>query len=265
MALSKDDKNRIVEVIKVCLRSKFENYKPETDNMPFHYRLLGKDRMALFSFIQSLNTTFGASIYEPVALELARPTFKEVHCQYELGKTITSGAQNEIQKIMNNLSVGGDVNKKEETEQIRNAAQKGKQNSLRSVKVDLFLISKSNEVFMFDLKTVKPNKGDFISYKRNMLEWLAIYFFKNPQAKVNTLISIPYNPYEPEPYKRWTMKGMLDLKNEVKVADEFWDFLAGKGTYNELLDCFETAGIELRPEIDNYFSKFNNSFGKRGS
>ncbi|MDR0411845.1 MAG: TdeIII family type II restriction endonuclease, partial [Treponema sp.] len=27
--------------------------------MPFHYRLLGRDRMALFSFIQSLNTTFG--------------------------------------------------------------------------------------------------------------------------------------------------------------------------------------------------------------
>lgn len=52
------------------------------------------------------------------------------------------------------------------------------------------------------------------------------------------------------------MRGMLDLKNEVMVADEFWDFLAGKGTYNKLLDCFETAGIELRPEIDSYFSKF---------
>ena len=110
---------------------------------------------------------------------------------------------------------------------------------------------------MFDLKTVKPNKGDFISYKRNMLEWLAMYFFQNPKAKAHTLISIPYNPYEPKPYVRWTMKGMLDLSKEVKVGEEFWDFLAGKGTYKNLLDCFEQAGIELRPEIDNYFSKFN--------
>jgi type II restriction enzyme len=109
---------------------------------------------------------------------------------------------------------------------------------------------------MFDLKTVKPNKGDFISYKRNMLEWLAVYFYQHPKAKVNTLISIPYNPYEPAEYKRWTMKGMLDLKKEVKVAAEFWDFLAGAGTYTDLLDCFEQAGIELRPEIDKHFDKF---------
>lgn len=89
-----------------------------------------------------------------------------------------------------------------------------------------------------------------------MLECLAVYFYQHPKAKVNTLISIPYNPYEPNPYVRWTMKGMLDLKEEVKVAEEFWDFLAGKGTYTTLLDCFEQAGIELRPEVDKYFSRF---------
>lgn len=257
VSLSKMYKGHITETIKVCLRGKFQNYKPETDNMPFHYRLLGKDRMALFSFIQSLNTTFGTSIYEPVAKELAKETFKEVYTQFKLGNIITQDAQHEIQKIMNTLSVGGDVNKTEETERIRRVAQSGKLNELKSVKVDLFLISKKDEVFMFDLKTVKPNKGDFISYKRNMLEWLAVYFYQHPKAEVNTLISIPYNPYEPEPYKRWTMKGMLDLKKEVKVAEEFWDFLAGEGTYKDLLDCFEEAGIELRPEIDAYFAKFN--------
>lgn len=53
------------------------------------------------------------------------------------------------------------------------------------------------------------------------------------------------------------MKGMLDLNEEVKIAEEFWDFLAGKETYKNLLDCFEQAGIELRPEIDKYFAKFN--------
>ena len=124
------------------------------------------------------------------------------------------------------------------------------------MKVDLFLVSKRDEVFMFDLKTVKPNKGDFISYKRNMLEWLAVYFYQHSIAKANTLIAIPYNPYEPQQYARWTMKGMLDLKQEVVVAEEFWDFLGGEGAYTDLLECFEQAGIALRPEIDKYFSKF---------
>jgi len=49
---------------------------------------------------------------------------------------------------------------------------------------------------------------------------------------------------------------MLDINNELKVADEFWDFLGGKGAYQELLDCFERVGIELGPEIDKYFAKF---------
>ena len=251
MTLTKEYKSHIVDTIKNCLRKKFQSYKPETDHMPFHYRLLGKDRMA-----QSLNTTFGTSIYEPVAKELAKTKFKEVYTQYKLGNILTQGAQYEIQKIMNHLSVGGEVDKASEAERIRKVAQSGKQNKLKSVKVDLFLISKQDEVFMFDLKTVKPNKGDFISYKRNMLEWLAVYFFQNPKAKAHTLISIPYNPYEPKPYIRWTMKGMLDLKKEVKVAEEFWDFLAGEGTYQILLECFERAGIELRPEIERYFARF---------
>ena len=43
-----------------------------------------------------------------------------------LVKIITDQAQNEIQEIMNDLSVGGDVNKIEETERIRKVAQKGK-------------------------------------------------------------------------------------------------------------------------------------------
>ena len=256
MALTEEYKKHIVETIKNCLRNKFQNYKPETEYMPFHYRLLGKDRMALFSFLQSLNTTFGVSIYEPVAKELAKTTFKEVHTQYKLGNIITQEAQDEIQKIMNYLSMGGEVDKATETEKIRKVSQLGKQNKLKSVKVDLFLRSNQGEAFMFDLKTVKPNTGNFISYKRNMLEWLAVYFYQYPNAKANTLISIPYNPYEPKPYARWTMKGMLDLKEEVKVAEDFWDFLAGTGTYNNLLDCFEQAGIGLRPEIDRYFAKF---------
>jgi len=50
---------------------------------------------------------------------------------------------------------------------------------------------------------------------------------------------------------------MLDLKNELKVANEFWDFLGGEGIYEDLLKCFERVGIELRNEIDEYFAKYN--------
>lgn len=54
------------------------------------------------------------------------------------------------------------------------------------------------------------------------------------------------------------MKGMLDLDKELKVANEFWDFLGGPKTYNDLLNCFEKVGIEMREEIDDYFKGFAN-------
>ena len=250
------NKKHIAETIKNCLRNKFQNYKPESENMPFHYRLLGKDRMALFSFIQSLNTTFGTSIYEPVAKELAQPNFSFVETQYKLSNKITEEAQKEIQRIINDLSMGKNVDKLEEIERIRKVARSGKVNYLKSTKVDLFLIGKDEKVYMFDLKTVKPNIKEFESYKRTLLEWIASYFYQYPKSTVFTMIAIPYNPYEPKPYARWTMKGMLDLKYEVKVAEEFWDFLSGNGTYQDLLDCFEQAGIELRDEIGQYFAQF---------
>lgn len=93
-------------------------------------------------------------------------------------------------------------------------------------------------------------------HPRTLLEWFAIKLTQDPKSDFMSLIAIPYNPYEPEPYQRWTMKGMLDLNEELKVAEEFWNFLGGEGAYNELLNCFERVGIELRPEIDKYFLKF---------
>ena len=44
-------KTNIENILKESLRNKFQNYNPEPTVMPFHTRLLGKDRMALFSFI----------------------------------------------------------------------------------------------------------------------------------------------------------------------------------------------------------------------
>ena len=107
----------------------------------------------------------------------------------------------------------------------------GSINKLKPLKVDLFVETKEGAQYLFDLKTAKPNIGDFQKHKRTLLEWAGVILSKDATANVHTLIAIPYNPYEPEPYQRWTMKGMLDLPNELKVANEFWDFLGGEGTY----------------------------------
>ena len=171
------------------------------------------------------------------------------------GKQISEQAQFEIQKIMDELTAANKKpNKQKEIEIIRKVCQKGKMRTVKPTRVDVYLESNDGEIYLFDIKTAKPNKGGFKEFKRTLLEWTATVLAENPNAQVNTLIAIPYNPYEPKPYSRWTMAGMLDLEQELKVAEEFWDFLGGNGTYIDLLGCFERAGIELRDEIDVYFS-----------
>ena len=259
MTLTKAQIASVEAVIADSLRTKLAKYKPESKHMPFHYRLLGKDRMALFSFIHSLNTTFGTSIFEPVAAKLAKTRFVKATPQYVVGDSISSHAQDKIQEIINALTTGSDPNKLAEIEQIRSVCQSGKMRRLKPVRVDLCVEDDKGAVFLFDLKTAKPNISNFKDFKRTLLEWCAIALAQNPQLDIHSLIAIPYNPYAPKPYERWTMKGMLDLPQELKVAEDFWDFLGGKGAYQELLNCFEHVGCQLRDEIDTRFARFEGS------
>lgn len=257
MGLTRKQISDVEQILKSSLRKKFQNYNPEPASMPFHTRLLGKDRLALYSFIHSLNTNFGTAIFEPIAVTISGSNFKSAKSHAIAGEYIYEGAQFEIQKIMDSLMTAvASPNKIEEIDTIRKSCQSGSKRKVKLTRVDIQLESKAGELYLIDLKTAKPNAGAFKEFKRTLLEWAASVLASNPKAKVNTLIAIPYNPYEPQPYNRWTMRGMLDLENELKVGDEVWNFLGGEGAYEDLLDCFERVGVELREEIDQYFNKF---------
>jgi len=257
--LTKEQINNIENVLRTALRNKFRKYKPESTEMPFHKRLIGGDRMALFSFIHSLNTNFGTTVFEPVAKALATSSFLEVSSQQIAGTHISSEAKKVVDKIIYELENATNElpNKLNEIEEIRKVCQSGELEPSKFTKVDLKLIDTDGTIYLFDIKTPKANKGGYAEFKRTLLKWAASVLADNPTAKIYTGIALPYNPYHPKPYKRWTMRGMIDLPNELKVAEEFWDFLGGEGAYNDLLDIFERVGIELRAEIDEYFSKFN--------
>lgn len=258
MALTETQILQVETVLKESLRHKFQSYNPEPASMPFHTRLLGKDRMALFSFIHSLNTNFGTSIFEPVAKALAAANFQSATSQQVAGTLISSDAHNLIQNIMDGLATANtSPNKPEEINSIRAVCQSGEMRTVNLTKIDVKVVGHDGAIFLFDIKTAKPNAGGFKEFKRTLLEWVAATLATNPTANVQSLIAIPYNPYEPQPYNRWTMRGMLDLPNELKVANEFWDFLGGEGTYLQLLTIFERVGIELRTEIDAYFARYS--------
>lgn len=259
MALTPHQKTEVSTLLSGQIRRKLSEYTPETNNMPFHTRLLGKDRMALFSFIQSVNTTLGTSVFEQVAVIIAKPHFKQAVNQYkDFNNTISDHAQRAIQEIIDDLkSMSKKPDKPAEIASTLKVSQSGTLKTVKRPRIDLFLETLKGDEYYFDLKTAKPNIGEIVGFKRTLLEWIAMRGAVKPKAKVNTLLAIPYNPYEPEPYARWTFQGMLDLPNELKVAEEFWDFLGGDDTYVQLLKVFEEVGIALRPEIDAKFKSLS--------
>jgi type II restriction enzyme len=256
MSISIKQKQEISFLLKEKIRDKLKNYSPETQAMPFHFRLLGKDRMALYSFIHSVNTMLGQSIFEKVAEIIAAPNFDKAASQYNFKGHLSNKAVLEIDKIMLNLrSAKIQADEPAENQRIKIAANQGKLGNSRKARIDLFVFKKNTEYY-FEIKTVKPNIDVFTKTKEKLLQWKAMRYSTNQDIAVKAYICIPYNPEAPNPYSRWTLQGLYDLKNEVLVAEEFWDFLGGKGTFEELLDIFEQTGIELREEIDKKFAEF---------
>ncbi len=263
MAITSTQRKEVRSLLVTKIRRKLEEYTPETRHMPFHTRLLGRDRMALFSFIQSINTTLGTSVFEEIAVIMARPHFQRAEAQYrELDATISTDAQAVVQSITDELTTGSThPDKRSEIERLRVVARTGRIRAVKKPRVDLFLIDHDGVEHYFDLKTAKPNMDEFKAHKRKLLEWVAFRLHANPAAQVRTALAIPYNPYEPEPYQRWTLAGLYDTPEELLVAEEFWDFLGGKGAYCDLLALFEAVGTELRDQIDACFAQFRSTSG----
>jgi len=262
MSLSPKTKKQITEVLTTTVLDKLQKYRPETAHMPFHHRLLGKDRYAMFSFIQSMNTTFGMSIWEQVAVILVKGAGGEAERQFKLLGEIDAETEKAIANIHYRLRKGEvAANKLAEIEQIRKIIKQGKAKIDPDSVIDLFARLKDTENY-FDITSAKPNMKEFVALKLKLLRWTALRLSQNKKANVITRLAIPYNPYHPEPYERWTLKGLYDLDNgEILVGKEFWNFVADDDIYEELLDIFEDVGNVLRDKIDKKFAEFKSKKG----
>ncbi len=225
--------------------------------MPFHHRLLGKDRYAMFSFIQSMNTTFGISIWEQVAVILAKGAGNYAERQHKLLGEVDEKTEKVIREYHYKLRKGEiTANKINEIEEIRRIIKEGAKKNDPDSTVDLYVKIKNTDNY-FDITSAKPNMKEFIALKLKLLRWTALRLSQEKNTNVFTRLAIPYNPYHPEAYERWTLKGLYDLeRGEILVGEEFWNFVANGEVYGDLLNTFNEVGEKLRDEINKKFEEF---------
>ena len=86
----------------------------------------------------------------------------KVEKQVKPENIITNKAQEVITDIMSNLvSAKVKPDKNKEINMIKKVCREGETKEIKPTRVDIYLEDFDNDIYLIDLKTAKPNKGEF--------------------------------------------------------------------------------------------------------
>ncbi len=245
MGLSADQKANISKLLSRVIEKKLKSYVRETSSLPFLVRLLqDSDKVAAYSFIHSVATSLGMSVYEQVSEYIGSENSDECYRSYDVGGVLSKNQKSVVSHIVASIrNRERRTNYDTEMAEVLNADPAGGRDEKDGRLADLYL--RRGEVeYYFEIKTAKPNIDVFEKSKEKLLQWIA-----RRRKPIRAILAIPYNPYHPEPYARFTQEGMLTPGKDLLVADAYWDFLGGEGTYSDLLGVFDKTGKRFKDQI----------------
>lgn len=251
MGLTNKQKEEIRNLLSTKIESKLKSYSRETTSMLFLARLIqDSEKLAAYSFIHSLSTSLGMSIYEEVSVIITKNSSEECFRSYGVGGVISSAQKAVISKIVNELRQNErKANIDNEIQEILLASTENASFQKSGNIVDLYFKRGKTEYYC-EIKTVKPNIDVFEKSKTKLLEWVA-----RLRRPVKVILAFPYNPYHPKPYTHFTTSGMMDYPNDFLIGEEYWNLLGGTNTFPELLQTFEVVGKQFKDELSKKFKQ----------
>lgn len=250
MPLSDAQKQRITELLSNKIEKKLASYGRETISMPFLSRLIqDNEKIAAYSFIHSLATTLGMSVYEDASVIIASEHCEEAFRNYGVGGVLSGNQETVITNIVSALRNGDrQANISQEKKEVLQASTENGEFK-KSGNIADFYMKKNGAEYYFEIKTVKPNIDVFEKSKTKLLEWVA-----RKRSPVHVYLAFPYNPYHPQPYHRFAEVGMMDAPNDFLVGDQYWDFIGGENTFPALLDVFNKVGLKYKNQLNEKFA-----------
>ena len=251
MPLTTEQKNKIDKLISSKMDKKLKNYGRDTQSMPFLSRIVqDNEKMAAYSFIHSMSTTLGMSIYKEISLIIAEPHSELCFRNYNLGGVISSDQKKAIREIIKELR--GKTRKpniETDIQSVLNAGTKDSAVQKSGNTADFYMIKKGKE-FYFEIKTTKANIDVFEKSKTKLLEWVA-----RKGKRIYPYLVFPYNPYHPNSYNRFNESNLVKINEDILVGKEYWNFLGGKDTFEQLLDVFDKVGKKYKQTLIQKFKE----------
>lgn len=208
------------------------------DKKPFHKALLDEEVIKLSSFERSFSTSFGQKYVEEISRLIVEGTGIRCERQHLLKASIFQGAADQIDTIMSDLKTNR--TKPNWSRELADIAAHDKGRTvLRDVISDIYF-ERGGVKHFFSIKTVKPNLDQTSVAKRDILyikahnpaneAYFALYY--NPTGEIQQEYSYS------QPFKYFNMKA----DPCVLIGKDYWDFLGGEDTYEELLEIFHEVG-----------------------
>jgi len=245
MSLSETQKRKITALLSEKIESKLRRYARESRSMPFLVKLMqDKEKVAAYSFIHSLATTLGMSIYEDVSKIISEDHSKECFTKYDIGGVISKNQKSVIDNILRELrNSERECNIEREIEEVLQASPENGRVQKEGRIADFYMIRDGIEQY-FEIKTVKPNIDVFAKSKSKLLEWVA-----RRRKKIKVFLAFPYNPYYPHPYERFALQGLLEPGKDLLIGKDFWNYLGEDNIFEEILELFDSVGKIYKEKI----------------
>lgn len=206
---------------------------------PFHSLFFPDEALLAFKQQRSLVTKMGQTFFPQIAKIIASEKYRDVHVGWKLEGQLETAKIDMINKILDDLDVKRRApNVQLEMQEISQA----KGGVLQPVKItaDLYIGDFALGPLLMEIKTAQPKKEDCVRSKRRLLIFRSLY----SNRKARAYVAFYYNPYiYRKNYSWWPTLQILDIDKEVLIGEEMWDYLGGKGTYNEILSIVEEVRV----------------------
>lgn len=198
---------------------------------------------------RSLNTALGRGLDHMVA-DIARSAHGNAQTNYSVSGSLPTTAGQTIGAIVESYTSGEGHAVPDTAAELALVlpgvgAPGARENVLE--KDDVYFESSDGTENHIEIKTPKPNYDQGRASKRRILRIHAVRAPKPVQA----FVGMPYNPNGLFGTYQWpTTKYFLDPSNDLKVGQQFWNYVGNSdGTYDELLDCFLEVSGQRRGDL----------------